>query len=93
MGDSTLVEFLRDIFIIVASVALALWLLVMGIIAIVVVKKLNAAISAVRHAAASLQEGGQAIKDSLGGKNPFLGIAAAGVGKVIGAMVRGAFRR
>ena len=93
MGDSTLVEFLRDLSIIIAGTAMVIWLLVMATIAIMVYKKFNAALVAVRSTAHSLQEGGMAIKDSFAGKNPLFGIAAAGFGKAIGAMVRGAFKR
>lgn len=93
MGDSTLVEFIRDLSIIVAGGALVLWLLLMGIIAILVFKKLNAAIAAARNAAHNLSEGGQSIKDSFAGKNPFFGIAAAGVGRAISSLVRSTFRR
>ena len=93
VGDSTLIEFLRDLFIVIAGAALVIWLLVMGIIAILIYKKFNAALLAVRNTAHNLQEGGQAFKDSFSGKNPLFGIAAAGLGKAIGAMVRSAFRR
>lgn len=93
MGDSTLVEFIRDIVIIAAGLALVLWLLIMAIIAIVLVKKINAALAAVRTSAHNLAEGGQALRDSFAGKNPFFGIAAAGLGRAVGAMVRSAFRR
>lgn len=93
VGDSTLVEFIRDIAIIIAGGALALWLLVMGVIAVLVYKKINAALAAVRHSAQNLAEGGQALKDSFAGKNPLLGIAAAGVGKALGGLLRSTFRR
>ena len=93
MGDSTLVEFLRDIFIIIAGGALLLWSLVMVIIAILVYKKLNAALFAVRNTAHNLSESGQAVRDSFAGKNPLFGIAAAGLGKAISSLVRSTFRR
>ncbi len=93
MGDSTLVEFLRDIFIIIAGAAVVLWSLVMVIIAILIYKKLNLALTAARNAAHNLSESGQAVRDSFAGKNPFFGIAAAGLGKAISSMVRSAFRR
>ena len=93
MGDSTLVEFIRDIFIILAGGALVLWSLAMVIIAILVYKRLNATLSAARNAARNLSESGQAFRDSFAGKNPLFGIAAAGFGKAISALVRSAFRR
>ena len=93
MGESTLVEFIRDISIIIAGAALVLWLLVMVTIAILLYKKINAALSAVRHSAHNLAEGGQALRDSFAGKNPLFGIAAAGLGKAIGGLLRSTFRR
>ena len=93
MGDSTLVEFIRDISIIVAGFTLVLSLLVMIIIALLIYKKINAALSAVRHSAHSLAEGGQALKESFAGKNPLFGIAAAGLGKAVGGLFRSTFRR
>ena len=93
MGEGTLVEFIRDIAIIVAGAALVLWLLVMVTIAILLYKKINAALSAVRHSAHNLAEGGQALRDSFAGKNPLFGIAAAGFGKAISALLRSTFRR
>lgn len=93
MGDSTLVEFLRDISIIVAAVAVVLWTVVMVTVAILVYKKLNAALYAARSAAHNLSESGQAVRDSFAGKNPFFGIAAAGLGKAISSIVKSAFRR
>ncbi|MDE2963578.1 MAG: hypothetical protein OXU26_06680 [Acidobacteriota bacterium] len=93
VGDSTLVEFIRDIVVIVAGLALVLWLLLLAIIALVLVKKINSTVTAVRTSAHSLAEGGQALRDSFAGKNPFFGIAAAGMGRAIGALVRSAFRR
>ena len=93
VGDSTLVEFIRDIVVIAAGLALVLWLSLMAIIALVLVKKINAAVTAVRTSAHNLAEGGQALKDSFAGKNPLLGIAAAGMGRAIGALFRSAFKR
>jgi hypothetical protein len=93
VGDSTLIEVIRDISIIIAGGALVLWLLVMATIAVLVYKKINAALSAVRHSAQNLAEGGQAIKESFVGKNPLFGIAAAGLGKAVGGLFRSTFRR
>lgn len=93
MGDSTLIEVIRDISIIVAGAALVVWLLVMAAIAVLVYKKINAALSAVRHSAHNLAEGGQAIRESFAGKNPLFGIAAAGFGKAISVLLRSTFRR
>ena len=93
MGDSTLVEFLRDLSIIIVGSALVVWLLVMAVIAILVYKKLNAALASVKQSARNIQESSQAVKDSLAGKNPVFRIAAAGVGKAIGLLFRAATKR
>ena len=93
MGDNTLVEFIRDIVIIIAGLALVLWFLLMAIIAIVLVKKTREAMTVVRTSAHNLAEGGQALRDSFAGKNPLLGIAAAGMGRAISALLRSAFKR
>ena len=93
MGDSTLIEFLRDHAIVIASAALVLWLLAMGIIALLLFKKLNTTITTVRQTVSSVQGSAEALRDSVAGKNLFFGIAAAGLGKGLGALFRSATRR
>ena len=93
MGDSTLIEFLRDLSIVIASGVLVLSLLVMVVIALLLYKKLNAVLLAVRQTAANMQESAQAVRNSFTGRNPLLGLATAGLGKAMGVLFRAATSR
>ena len=84
LGDSSLVEFLRDISIIIAGGVITVWLLVLAIAAVVLYKKVSGALTAVKQTAKTAQEKTRAIGDELANAN--LGHNAAAVGVGIGKL-------
>ena len=84
MGDSSVVEFLRDLSIIIAVGMSGILLLVLTVVALMLYKKLSRTLAAIQGAAENAQEGTKAILDKF--IKPAAGNTAAsfGVGRIAG---------
>lgn len=84
MGDSSVVEFLRDLSIIIAVGMSGVLLLVLTLVALMLYKKVSRTLTAIQGAAESAQQGSKAILDKI--IKPATGNTAAsfGVGRIAG---------
>ena len=80
MPSSDVIAFLRDLSIIIAGGVITLWLFVLTIVLLVVYKRVNTTLGAIKQAAHNARDSSTAIRDKLVSGGRGYDLAAMGIG-------------
>ncbi len=93
LPSSDVITFLRDLSIIIAGGVITLWLFVLTIVLLMVYKRVNTTLGAIKETAYNARDSSKAIRDKLVNGDRRYGIAAMGIGTLAKFLFRSRKRR